>query len=224
MVLSSTYRQSSTSTVPNTSTPQHPNTSTRVARARAISSTRSTGTRPSAISQTDPENRLFWRMNRRRMTVEQWRDSALLMSGLLEPGGGPSQELTDPGNHKRTLYARISRLKLNDMLAQLDYPDANVHAEKRAVTTTPVQKLLLLNSPFMLEQAHALAARLTADPAETDANRVRRAYQMLFSRPPTPEETQMALQFLQQPEASGMPRWDRYAQVLLAANEFWYVD
>jgi hypothetical protein len=50
---------------------------------------------------------------------------------------------------QRTVYARISRLKLADLLMQFDYPDANVHAEKRAVTTTPIQKLFLLNSPFI---------------------------------------------------------------------------
>jgi len=214
MVLSATYRQASTSRSPQgsiTHTPTHPHTRTTPA-----------GVRSGAA--VDPENVLLWRQNRRRLTVEQWRDSALAVSGLLEPGGGPSRELTEPGNHRRTLYARISRLKLNDMLAQFDYPDANVHAEKRSVTTTPVQKLFMLNSSFMLEQAHALAARLTADPAESDAARVRRAYLLLYARAPTAEETQLAVEYLRKPEAEGLSRWDRYAQVLLASNEFLYVD
>jgi len=179
------------------------------------------GPTPNAV---DPTNALLWRMNRRRLTVEQWRDGVLFVTGALEPGGGPSQELTDPANHKRTLYARVSRLKLNDMLMQFDYPDANVHAEKRSVTTTPMQKLFLLNSPFILEQARALATRLTSDPSETNVARVQRAYLTLYNRPPTPEETQIALEFLQKPETEGMPRWERYAQVLLASNEMFYID
>ena len=163
-------------------------------------------------------------MNRRRLTAEQWRDGALFVSGLLDPSGGPSQELADPANHRRTLYARVSRLKLDDMLVQFDYPDANVHAEKRSVTTTPTQKLFLLNSPFMLEQAKALASRLTSDSAENDAARVRRAYLLLYGRSPSPEEVRLAVEFLEKPEADGMPRWERYAQVLLAANEMLYLD
>lgn len=163
-------------------------------------------------------------MNRRRLTVEQWRDGVLYVSGQLESDRGPSQELTDPANRRRTLYARVSRLKLNDVLMQFDYPDANVHAEKRAVTTTPMQKLYVLNSPFALDQAKALAARLTADPQESDEARIRRAYQLLYSREALPEEASLGASFLRGSESEGMPRWERYAQVLLAANEMLYID
>ena len=195
IVLSSTYRQASSTTSP----PRHLTTS------------------------KDPQNRLLWRMNRRRLSVEQWRDAVLSVAGTLERGGGPSLELTDPANRKRTLYARVSRLKLNDFLMQFDYPDANVHAEKRSVTTTPMQKLFLLNSPFVLEQAKALASRVTArnDP---EAMRIRQAYALLYGRPPLPEELRLGLEFLSKPEAQGMPRWERYAQALLAANEMLYID
>src|SRR5439155_4861131 len=111
-------------------------------------------------AQCDPANDLLWRMNRRRLTVEQWRDAVLFVSGQLDFSGGKSLELDDPANHRRTLQARISRLKLDDLLMQLDYPDANVHAEKRTVSTTATQKLFMLNSPFMITQSHALADRL----------------------------------------------------------------
>jgi hypothetical protein len=172
----------------------------------------------------DPTNRLLWRMNRRRLTVEQWRDAVLSATGTLERGGGPSMDLLEPANHRRTLYAAVSRLKLNDLLMQFDYPDANVHAEKRAVTTTPIQKLFLLNSPFMLEQARALAAKVTAGPVLPEEERVRRAYLLLYGRRPTGEELRLGVGYLRKPEAEGMPRWERYAQVLLASNELLYVD
>jgi len=125
---------------------------------------------------------------------------------------------------------------------QFDYPDANVHAEKRAVTITPMQKLFLLNSPFMLDRAKTLSARL-ARKRWGDTKRVREAYQLLFSREPDREEIQIALQFLQKrpadvsssswregglPQADGpsgkMSRWEEYAQILLASNEMLYVD
>jgi hypothetical protein len=173
---------------------------------------------------SDPTNELLGRMNRRRLTVEQWRDTVLKVAGTLEGGEGPSQDLDDPRNHRRTLFARISRLKLNDLLAQFDYPDANVHAEKRSNTNTPIQKLYLLNSPFILEQARQFASRVASDAPEGDGARIRRAYMLLYARQPDPVELRLGLEFLARPETGERSRWDRYAQMLLASNELLYVD
>ena len=169
-------------------------------------------------------DRLFTPMHRRRLTIEQWRDSILFVAGRLDLAGGKSLELDDPANVRRTVHARISRLKLNDLLLQFDYPDANVHAESRSVTSTPSQKLFMLNSPFMLSQAKAFSARLTAEGIEADEPRVRRAYNLLFGRNPTHEELQLSLDFLRRPATEGLTRWQQYAQVLLASNEALYVD
>ena len=90
-----------------------------------------------AKAAIDPANELLWRMNRRRLTIEQWRDVvAVRQRGAGTGGGQVAWSWTTPANLRRTVYARISRLKLNDLLMQFDYPDANVHAEKRAVTIT----------------------------------------------------------------------------------------
>jgi len=172
----------------------------------------------------DTANELFGRMNLRRLSIEQWRDAVLFVSGELAWEGGKSLELDDPANHRRTLYGRISRLKLNDLLMQFDYPDANVHAENRSVTTTASQKLFMLNSPFMLSQASALATRLKAKPAERDEARVQRAYWLLFGREPEPTELKLALEFLRKPGTSEVTRWEQFAQLLLASNEMLYVD
>jgi PAS domain-containing protein len=180
-----------------------------------------TDTRKASI---DSNNELLWRMNRRRLSVEQWRDNVLFVSGQLDSTGGKSLELDDPANHRRTVYARVSRLKLNDILTQFDYPDANVHAEKRAVTTTATQKLFMLNSPFMLRQANALSTRVKSETTDGDQARVSRAYRLLFGREPDKEELKLALEFLREPEASEMPRWEQYVQMLLASNEMIYVD
>jgi len=175
----------------------------------------------------DPANRWWWRMNRQRMTVEMWRDSLLFVSDRLEPTGGASLELDDPHNQRRTVYARISRLKLNDVLMQFDYPDANVHNAKRSVTITPMQKLFVLNSPFMWNQAEGLATRLLENEEGDDTGRIAAAYQLLYGRPPTGEETRLGLDFLKEnrAESAGAPApWVLYAQALLAANEMMYVD
>jgi cytochrome c553 len=172
----------------------------------------------------DPNNDLLGRMNRRRLSVEQWRDAVLATSGeLIELLGARSEDLDDGNNRQRTVYARVSRLQLNDLLMQWDYPDANVHAEKRSVTVTPIQKLFVLNSTFMQRYSGALAARLMGS-AESDDERVNLAYRLLFAREPEPGEGALALDFLRKSNSSRMSRWEQYAQLLLASNEMLYVD
>ncbi|MEO6741127.1 MAG: PSD1 and planctomycete cytochrome C domain-containing protein [Chthoniobacteraceae bacterium] len=173
----------------------------------------------------DPSNRFFSRMNRRRLTFEQWRDSVLAHSGrLTESVGAKSADIDSPDNSSRTVYAFVSRLKLSEQLMRFDYPDANVHSEQRSVTTTPLQKLFMLNSPFMLKHAAALAARLQAG-ASDDTTRVANAYRMLLAREPDDSERALAAEFLKRPSSSsGMTRWDQYAQILLISNPMLYVD
>jgi len=173
----------------------------------------------------DAENAFLSHMSRRRMTVEQWRDSALFVSGQLDPAGGKSLELDDPANKRRTVHARVSRLKLNDFFMLFDYPDANVHAEKRSTTTTATQKLFLLNNPFAVGSAKAFASALSADASATDESRVQRAYKLLFAREPDKAELALALEFLRKPAAAdGQSRWQQFAQLLFSSNEFLYVD
>ncbi len=178
---------------------------------------------------SDPENHLLGRMNRRRLSVEAWRDAILSASGRLNRDvGGKSIDPRNPDETRRSIYSSVSRLELNPMLALFDFPDPNAHAERRAETTTPLQKLFVLNSPFMVKQAEALSARLLAE-VETaveaaDELRVQRAYELLFSRPPTQTESDLALTFLRQSEGDPQTAWQQYAQVLLASNEMLFVD
>lgn len=174
----------------------------------------------------DPANRFFWRMNPRRLSVEMWRDTVLSVSGHLEWKGGRSLELDDPKNHRRTVYGRISRLQLNEVLALFDYPDPNVHNGKRSQTITPVQKLFVLNNPFMMHHAEALAKRLTSDPHQTDTERIHTAYNLLFGRPPRGREIELALEFLgsEEQKQSETDSWEQYSQALLAANELIFID
>jgi hypothetical protein len=197
--------------------------------------------------KSDPENRLLSRMNRRRLSVEQWRDSILAANGRLEDAvGGPSIDPQNPQERRRTVYSRASRLELNKLLVMFDYPDPNVHADRRVETTTPLQKMFVLNSPFMVEQSGALADRLlteitagqnadSEDVAAADRQRIERAYRLLYGRPASDEEIKIGLQFLAktgkpensaatEPTTDHAARWKQYAHVLLAANELLYVD
>ena len=100
-------------------------------------------------------------MNRQRLDIESWRDALLAVSGKLDLSlGGPSVDLALAENRRRTLYGKISRLELNGLLRQFDFPEANLTCEKRTQTTVPQQQLFVLNSEFMIDQARALAARV----------------------------------------------------------------
>jgi mono/diheme cytochrome c family protein len=176
--------------------------------------------------EIDAGNRLLWRMNRRRLEVEAWRDAMLAVSGKLDPKlGGPSGKLEDAKDCRRTLYGKVSRHELNPLLRLFDFPDPNLTSAGRSETTVPLQQLFVLNSEFMVGNARALASRL-AGAAGDDTQRIRQAFLLLYGRPVTPREMQLGLSFLARSPVPGqrLSRWEQYAQVLLAANEFLYLD
>jgi mono/diheme cytochrome c family protein len=185
----------------------------------------------SAVDETDlkadPANQLYWRMNRRRLDVESWRDALLFAAGNLDPAvGGPPTDLNSTSNHRRTLYGAVSRHDLNGLLRLFDFPDPNLTAEKRPVTIVPLQQLFVLNSEFMTEQARGLVKQLAGE--KDDPAKVRKAFLRLYGRPATEEDVKWALEFLTAPEGNEpkprISRWEQYAQVLLATNEFAFVD
>ncbi len=176
----------------------------------------------------DGDNRWHWRMNRRRLDIESWRDAMLAASGKLDPKlGGPTTNLSAVDNVRRTVYAKISRHDLNHVLRLFDFPDANITSERRNETTVPQQQLFVLNSPFVIETAKALAARVQKE-ATTDAERVQRAFALAYGRPASADEATLFVAFLQgqdaEPTANRLSRWERIAQILIGSNEFMYVD
>ncbi len=176
----------------------------------------------------DGDNRWLWRMNRRRLDVEAWRDSLLAVSGRLDGKlTGPSTELDASDNVRRTVYGKISRHELNSLLRLFDFPDANITSERRSETTVPQQQLFVLNSPFMVEQAKAVAQRLFGDAQRPIEDQIRDAFLVLYGRPASDAELSLGAAFLGRPttdENEQLSRAQRYAQVLLGANEFTFVD
>ncbi len=174
-----------------------------------------------AKSRVDPANQLLWRMPRRRMTVEAYRDAVLSVCGRLDHQlGGPSHKPNDPDSRRRTVYSEVSRMDLNPLLARFDFPDPNAHSPKRFETTTPLQKLFLLNSPFLVKNSEFLARRL-ADHGGSHRSRIERAYQLLFSRLPTETERSLGESFL---ESGDDTLWSQYTQTLLISNEMFMID
>jgi hypothetical protein len=149
------------------------------------------------------------------MDIEAYRDSILKATGSLdETLYGPSVDLDKAGNTRRTIYATVSRQSLHTILGLYDLPDPSQHNPARDVTTTPLQQLFVFNSPFFQQQAEVLAKR-AAGVADRKAE-IRGLYRRVLAREPDAEELDLAMTYLEQDSLA------RYAQALLASNEFIY--
>jgi hypothetical protein len=173
---------------------------------------------PVATLTADAENRLLGRQNRRRLESEAIRDALLDAAGKLDfTAGGPAVREFD--NPRRTLYLMTIRSDRANYQSLFDAADPTGIAEKRVASTVAPQALFLLNHPFALAQAKALADRSTREAPAGIAHRVEWLYQRLFARPPSPEETALALTAV-----GNGTEWESYCHTLLCANEFVYVD
>ncbi|MGE3780318.1 MAG: DUF1553 domain-containing protein, partial [Pirellulaceae bacterium] len=201
----------------------------------------------------DAENRWLWRSPRRRLPAEAIRDSLLAIGGQLDlsPGGSPVEGLgvlvttNNAGaagfqrrdSQRRSLYLPIIRSELPAMLTVFDFADPDLVTGKRPVTNVPTQALLLLNDPFVMDCAQRTSEQLLAVADPTDEARVTAAYDRILSRPPTADDLQRAVAFLQaaraelaapgnRADASGAETeaFVRFVHVLLASTEFRILD
>ncbi len=183
----------------------------------------------------DAENRWLWRVTPHRLEAETVRDALLSVSGMLNPqfGGPPYQdfrtfnfnsqffEMLDPETpdaHRRTIYRTWIRSGRSSLLDALDCPDPSTTAPRRAVTTTPVQSLSLLNNSFVLRMAEATAKRLNAeDPAGTAA-RIDRLFLLAYGRHVLEAEQSPLVEFAEKHGLAALCR------VVFNSNEFVYVE
>jgi uncharacterized protein DUF1553 len=164
----------------------------------------------------DATNTLIWRMNPRRLDVEAYRDNLLEASGDLENKvPSLSYDLDAAGNHLRTVYGKVSRGRLNTVLALYDFPDPMMTAPQRELTISPLQQLFVMNSPFMQERAADLVKRVDSEP--DSPAKLRAMYRDALNRNPTPKELDTAMSYLEKGTLT------QFAQALLASNEviFW---
>ncbi|HLW65074.1 MAG TPA: DUF1549 and DUF1553 domain-containing protein [Gemmataceae bacterium] len=197
--------------------------------------------RQSAINNRqlqDPENRLLWRQNLRRLDVEAIRDSVLAVSGQLNRAMyGPSvlppmpkevlEGNSDPKTVwkasserdacRRTIYVHTKRSLMLPLLDTLDFCDTTRSAAKRNVTTVSPQALMLFNGEFVNEQAKYFAQRLRKEAGPDAASRVDLAFRLALCRPPSAAERERMLSFLRSDGAL-----DEMCRVILNLNEFVY--
>ncbi len=162
----------------------------------------------------DPQNQLYWRMNRRRMDFESLRDSVLSVSNQLNGKiGGPSEAIeTAPYTPRRTVYAFIDRQNVPGIFRNFDVASSDSHSPQRLPTTVPQQGLFMLNSPWMALQATVLGNRAKPVVSESEqqvadeANRVgiNALFRTILHREPTADEGEFALQYLREYQSQGV--------------------
>ena len=200
------------------------------------------------LDKADPENLLLGRQSRSRLDAELIRDSALAVSGLLASKiGGPSvyppqpsgvmdqgqmrrawQPSTGEDRYRRGLYTFFWRATPFPALMAFDAPNAIQSCTRRNRSNTPIQALTLLNDASFLECATTLAHRVEREGGPTDADKLRRLFQLAISRDPSAAEEATLVSLLQaernDPEAPPLDRetnaWLAASRVILNTDEF----
>jgi len=174
------------------------------------------------------------------------RDALLWVSGQLDltMGGKPEDITKHPFSKRRTIYGFVDRQNLPNLFRTFDFASPDTHAPQRFTTTVPQQALFMMNNPFVVEQARALVTRKEVADIKDSTQRIQALYRLLYQRAATPDEVALGLRFLESAEseastqktadviesktdnnaAKPLTAWEKYAQVLLLANEFVFVD
>ncbi len=206
-----------------------------------------------AAFEQDPENRLLWRMPRRRLEVEAIRDSLLFVSGQLDWRMGGTQ-LTTPNRQyvtstanvnpvvydgtRRSIYLPVVRSALFELFQAFDFADPSVQAGRRDATTVAPQALFMMNSSLVTDQMKRWSQSLLDRTDWTDEQRIATIYETAYGRLPTEAETARAMRYLARfmsnetsvraAEAAQRPTahlaWESLCRALVSASEFIYVE
>ena len=208
---------------------------------RQVSETRNAGADPqSAIrnpQSIDADNRLLWRMNRRKLEAEAVRDSVLAVAGKLDlTMGGPSfrdfvlerpehsphyeyqlHDPEDPKSQRRSVYRFLVRSQPQPFMRVLDCADPSMSVERRNETLNALQALALMNNQLTVAMAKHFAARMEREASSTEA-RIERAFRVAVGRAPSAGERATLVEF------AGQHGLVNACRVILNLNEFAFVD
>ncbi|MFT5131465.1 MAG: hypothetical protein ACI8W8_005101 [Rhodothermales bacterium] len=196
-----------------------------------------------AGAESDSDNRLLWRQNRRRLAGEQLRDSMLALSGKLDlsmggpsvlqfiargdatfkPGGNPAfvdyahLDPDSPAARRRAIYRFLFRTVPDPLMEALDCPDGGAVTPVRHVSTTPLQAFAMLNDAFLIRQCEHVAARIVSD-AKTSPAQAQAAFRLILLRDAKADEQAKFASYIADHGLANA------CQVLLNSNEFLYLD
>ncbi|MEE3372533.1 MAG: DUF1553 domain-containing protein [Planctomycetota bacterium] len=197
----------------------------------------------------DPENRLWWRMDRRRLEAELIRDSILMMGdsldlsmgGTLLPTGNrqyvTSTANVDPVTYtsiRRSVYLPVVRSALYDLFQAFDFADPSYLSGQRQTTTVAPQALFLMNSQLVADQMRLMALRLMEN-IKDGPQRVDALFETALGRLPGVQEREESLDYIRRyVEALGdrgigetnsrLQAWQSLCRAVVSANEFIYVE
>ncbi|MCE2799444.1 MAG: DUF1549 and DUF1553 domain-containing protein, partial [Planctomycetaceae bacterium] len=184
--------------------------------------------------QLDPENRLLWRMPRRRLDFEAMRDAMLWISGELDlaQGGRPVDFEANPTATRRSIYGFVNRDIVSPLMSTFDVANPNACTAKRPETTVPQQTLFALNSEFIQDRAAKIASATKKDATQSKTDRISELFQRILGRRPNADEEQLALKFIDESSQASIEGqatdsekgWTQLAHALLASNEFTFID
>jgi cytochrome c553 len=195
-------------------------------------------------AEQDPENLLLSRFSRRRLAVEEIRDGLLAIGGSLDLEMGGTMQAgfgTDGENSndrlsidptsvtRRMVYLPLRRSNLPTLLNLFDFGDATIPQDKRPLTNVAPQALFMMNSEFVAGRARNVAQSLLDEAALSDSVRLERAYLRTLNRRPDAEEIDTGLSYLAALKnrfgaISNLDAWQSLCRILIASNEFVYVD
>ena len=193
--------------------------------------------------QEDPGNQLWSRFNRRRISVEEMRDTWLQLTGTLDlrmgsifdQVGAPGDWSADrpvpgaPGpfetSKRRTVYLPVSRNALPNAMVVNDFVDSTMSAGERPETIVAPQALYLMNNGYVADQAKQFALKLSEEAGLTDEQRVRRAIRMAWTREADQEVVDLILKHLASfPADKKSSAWESFGRMLFLSNNFHYID
>jgi hypothetical protein len=206
----------------------------------------------------DQNNEALWRMNRRRLDAEPIRDTLLAMGGNLDltmfgrdKSFNPQGYVFDEGNvvnkqifydaPRRSVYMPIVRNAMYDFFAAFDYSDSSIAIGRRPSTVVAPQALLMMNNPFVVEQAERFADSVLTKNQLEDPERIELAFLKAYGRPPSQSEMNDSVDFLaemrqnaddgsvglasdQTVDPGELYAWKNLCHVLVAASEFIYIN
>ena len=188
---------------------------------------------PSADSMAvDPDNRLLWRMNRRRLEAESIQDAILLAAQQLDRTHGgstlPPTLSADYGfkyeSRRRAIYWPQLRNSIPDLIGTFDGADPSLVVGNRNVSSVATQALFMMNNPWVLRQSEIAAQSLMGQSGDDPAVALAAAFQRILGRPPSPAEQVAALEFLHVPqvqsESERLDRWTLLVQSLFSTVDF----
>ena len=214
-------------------------------RSLVLSQTYQMSSHPTEADAVDPDNELWHRMPIKRLQGEVIRDSLLAVSGRLDPTPfGPSVpiHLTEfmqgrgrpgnsgplDGNGRRSIYISVRRNFLSPMMLAFDTPSPFSTVGRRTVSNVPAQALILMNDPFVIEQANRWSERLLADSSQSNHQRLDQLYLTAFARKPDASELSEAMAFLNSQGADQPDNqrgaWNNLCHVMFNLKEFVFVE